>query len=136
MLIVIPAPGWDSLATLAQADAYHQKMGQAAWAQASEPDREAALRRATQYIVAQQVKVQYLDPLHENVLAATCEAAARALDGSLYADIDPQAVTSERVGSIAVTYADRNGGKKKFPIIDDLLRGLTMGGGKVKVERA
>lgn len=136
MLNVIPSPGWDSLVSLAQANTYHQKMGNEAWAQAGEPAREAALRRATQYIVARQVKVQYLDPLHENVLAATCEAAARALDGSLYADIDPQAVTSERVGSIAVTYADRNGGKKKFPIVDDLLRGLTMGGGMIKVGRA
>lgn len=126
MLIVAPADGWDSLVSLADADAYHARMGNDAWALADESKREAALRRAAQYLSAKRIRAQYLDPVHERVKAAASEAAARALDGGLYADIPAQAVTSESVGPISVSYAaPANGGRARFTVIDDLLLGLT-----------
>ena len=137
MLIVAPANGYDSLVSLADADAYHQRMGASAWAAGGEADREAALRRATQYVEARRVKFQYLQPVHERVKAAVCEAALRALDGSLYEDIDAQSVRSESVGPITISYGfPRNGGRKAFPVIDDLLKGLVESAGGLKVERA
>jgi len=76
--------------------------------------------------------------VHTRVKAATCEAAMLHLTGMLYAtSIDAAAVTSERVGEIAVSYAvPTNGGRARFPVIDDLLRGLIVGGGVVELVRA
>ena len=138
MLIVAPTEGYDSLVSLADADAYWQRMGGAEWAALDDPSREAALRRGTQYVLARNIKPQYLDPVHTRVAAATCEAAMLHLTGMLYAtSIDAAAVTSERVGEIAVSYAvPTNGGRARFPVIDDLLRGLIVGGGVVELVRA
>jgi hypothetical protein len=49
-LIVAPAEGYDSLVSLADANAYCADMGHAGWTDADEA-REAALRRATQYLL-------------------------------------------------------------------------------------
>lgn len=136
-LIVAPTAGFDSLVSLADADAYHASMGATPWSAADTDAREAALRKATLYISGRRVKAVYLDPVHANVKAATSEAALRALDGSLYADQAPQAVVSESVGPVSVTYSDpRNGGRPRFPIIDDLLAGLTAGTLTLPVVRA
>ena len=136
-LIVAPADGYDSLVSAADADAYWASMGGTAWADAPASDREAALRRGTQYVLARNVKPQYLDPVHTRVAAATCEAAMLHVSGELYSTVPAAAVTSERVGEIAVSYAAPvNGGRARFPVIDDLLRGLTVGGGIVELVRA
>lgn len=137
-LIVAPADGYDTLVSTADADAYWTSMGGTAWADAPASDREAALRRGTQYVLARGVKPENLDPVHTRVKAATCEAAMLHLTSTLYAtSIDAAAVTSERVGEIAVSYAAPvNGGRARFPVIDDLLRGLTVGGGIVELVRA
>lgn len=126
-LIVAPAEGYNSFVTLAEADAYHA--GATAWSGAAPEAREAALRKGTLYVRSRRVRVVHLDPVvHENVKAAACEAALRALDGTLYADQPAQAVVSESVGPLSVTYSDpRNGGRPRFPVIDDLLAGLTAG---------
>lgn len=136
-LIVAPADGYDTLVSAQDADAYWASMG-GAWLDFLPADRESALRRGTQYVLARGVKQQHLDPVHTRVKAATCEAAMLHLAGSLYAtSIDAAAVTSERVGEIAVSYAAPvNGGRARFPVIDDLLRGLTVGGGIVELVRA
>lgn len=138
MLVVAPADGWDSLVSLADADAYCLRMGVDGWALADDAKREAALRRAAQYLVARRIKAQYLKPVHERVKAAACEAALRALDGSLFADVPAQAVTSESVGPISVSYAaPANGGRARFTVIDDLLLGLTeVGAGTLSIQRS
>lgn len=66
----------------------------------------------------------------KRLIQACCEAAFRALAGSLYTDETPAIVTSERVDVIAVTYAarSRNGGQVRFAIVDDLLKPLIVGG--------
>jgi hypothetical protein len=136
-LIVAPEPDFDALACVKFADAYHDNYGNQAWSDLSRTDKEAALRRGTQYVMARRVKEQYLNPLHYNVKAATAEAALRAAAGTLYADIDPQAVMSDSAGPISTTYsAPGNGGRMTFPVIDDLLRGLTEDAFGIKLVRA
>ncbi len=121
MLTVAPAEGFDSLVSLVDANAYHDAMGNA-WT-GSDDEKEKALRRATQYLMARyRVRTEYLD--HPNVAAACCEAALRASE--LYVDVASQAVISETVGPISTTYAaPRNGGQVRIALIDDLLKGLT-----------
>lgn len=135
-LIVAPADGYDTLVSAADADAYWESMG-GAWLDFLPADREAALRRGTQYVLARNIKPQYLDPVHTRVAAATCEAAMLHVSGELYGVIDAKPVLREQVGAIAVIYGmPSNGGRARFPVIDDLLRGLIVGGGVVELVRA
>lgn len=137
-LIVAPADGFDSLVSLSDANDYASKMGHAGWTGTDEA-KEAALRRATQYLLSHYaIKAEYLDPVHKNVVSACCEAALRALTGALYTDVSASTVTSETVGPISVSYSEnlRNGGQTRFALIDDLLRGLIEGGfGMIKLVR-
>lgn len=137
-LIVAPADGFDSLVSLADANAYCTNMGLTAWAGTDEV-KEAALRRATQYLMSHYaIKAEYLDPVHSKVAAACCEAAVKALAGSLYTDVAASTVTQKTVGPISVSYSEnvRNGGQTRYALIDDLLRGLTDGGfGMIKLVR-
>jgi len=137
-LTVAPTEGYDSLVSVEQANAYWIGMADGRWEALGDYEKEAALRRGTQYVLARRVKPENLDPVHTRVKAATCEAAMLHLTGMLYAtSIDAAAVTSERVGEIAVRYAvPTNGGRARFPVIDDLLRGLIVGGGVVELVRA
>lgn len=66
----------------------------------------------------------------KRLIQACCEAALRALTGSLYTDEDSAIVTSEKVDVIEVHYADRarNGGQVRIAIVDDLLKPLLNGG--------
>lgn len=137
MLTVAPAESWDSLVSLADADAYWQRMGGAEWAALDEPSCEAALRRGTQYVLARNVKAEYLDPVHTRVAAAVCEAAMLHVRGDLYGVIDAKPVLREQVGELAVSYGQpTNGGRARFPVIDDLLRGLAAGSGQVELVRS
>ena len=136
-LTVAPTEGYDSLVSLADADAYWQRMGGAVWAALDDPSREAALRRGTQFILARSVKEQYLDPVHTRVAAAACEAAMLHVSGELYGVIDAKPVLREQVGELAVSYGQpTNGGRARFPVIDDLLRGLAAGSGQVELVRS
>lgn len=136
MLIVAPEQGFDSLVSLAEAQSYMERMGYD-WP-AEEAKQEIALRRGTQYIAAMyRVRPEFLDPVAEVIKSAACEAALRAANGSLFSDVDPQAVKQEQVGPLSVTYADPvNGGQKRFGVIDALMQAVTGGGGVVKLVRA
>lgn len=138
MLIVAPAAGWDSLVSLADADTYHARMGNDVWALEPDTKREAALRRAAQFIRGRNIDKRYLDPVHERVKAAACEAAALSAKGELYQDfISAAPVLREQVGEISVSYGmPSNSGRARFPLIDDLLRGLASGAGKIDLVRA
>lgn len=143
----------ESFVALAFADDYHARFGNATWAAADETTREAALRRATQYL---DTRYQFagapltttqalawprdvaLWPVRK-VQDATCEAALRALDGPLYVDQGDAPVTQETVGPISVSYgASQNGGQARIVVIDDMLRGLLGGAGRstLRIERA
>jgi len=137
MLVVAPEDGYDSLVSLAEAQDYMERMGYH-WP-ADEAKQEIALRRGTQYVVTMySIRPEFLDPVADTVKHATCEAALRAADGSLFSDVDAQAVTEESVGPITTKYAQpANGGQKRFGVIDALMRGMTTGGvGQVKFVRA
>ena len=137
MLVVAPEDGYDSLVSLAEAQSYMERMGYD-WPVEVEK-QEIALRRGTQYVVTMySIRPEFLDPVADEVKHATCEAALRAADGSLFSDVDAQAVTEESVGPITTKYAQpANGGQKRFGVIDALMRGMTTGGvGQVKFVRA
>lgn len=137
MLVVAPQDGYDSLVSLAEAQDYMERMGYD-WP-AEVPQQEIALRRGTQYVVTMYgIRPEFLDPVADALKHATCEAALRATDGSLFSDVDAQAVTEESVGPITTKYAQpANGGQKRFGVIDALMRGMTTGGvGQVKLVRA
>lgn len=137
MLTVAPSEGYDSLVSLAEAQSYMERMGYDWPAEVSK--QEIALRRGTQYVVTMySIRPEFLDPVADAVKHATCEAALRASDGSLFSDVDAQAVTEESVGPITTKYAQpANGGQKRFGVIDALMRGMTTGGvGQVKFVRS
>lgn len=136
MLVVAPDIGYDSLVTLAEASQYMERMGYD-WP-ADEARQEIALRRGTQYIVTMySVRPECLSPVAEPIKSAACEAALRAANGSLFSDVDAQAVTEETVGPITTKYAGpANSGQKRFGVIDALMRGVTGGVGVVKLVRA
>jgi len=137
MLTVAPAASYDSLVSVEQANAYWIGMADGRWEALGDYEKEAALRRGTQYVLARNIKPQYLDPVHTRVAAATCEAAMLHVSGELYGVIDAKPVLREQVGEIAVSYGmPSNGGRARFPVIDDLLRGLAMGTGMVGLVRA
>lgn len=139
-LTVYPAIGWDSLVSLEDADAYWAAMGNTAWAGTSEPLREAALRRGTQYVLAQRLLPAALDPVvHPNVEAATAEAAERHRNGLLYKEPDPAPIIEKTVGPLSIRYGlPGSSSGKVVPVIADLLVGLTQGsfGGQIFFERA
>lgn len=146
-------PNADSYLSVVAADGYHAAMGNTDWASAGTPGKEAALRRATQYLNTRypwkgepltttqalawpRTSAQW--PVRR-LQDATAELALRAAEqGSLYADEGAAAVKSETVGPISVTYADAQRGQVKFTIVEDLLAGLIMGGNRMslRVERA
>lgn len=146
---VYPAPGYDSFISLGDADVYLVGLGYKQWAVTSVPDREAALRRGTQYIYSRRLLSEALwdfdvkpnvQRVHPNVAAATAEAAIRHINGSLYRDIDPAPVVEKSVGPLTLRYGTPSyGGQARFPVIDDLLFGLAylgVGFGPVTFERA
>ncbi|UYW33629.1 DnaT-like ssDNA-binding protein [Methylorubrum extorquens] len=135
-------PDAESYASVEDANDYHQKRGNAGWA-GDEAGKEAALRRATEYLdgayrtrwlgqsaaPAQglawprayvRAERGYLasDAVPVAVVRACCEAALRELQapGSLAPDLFPgERVVSETVGPLSVDYADGGGSDAGAP---------------------
>lgn len=136
MLTVAPTEGYDSLVSLEEAAAYMGNYGHA-WP-AEEAKQEIALRQATQYLLtAYNIAAEHLAPVHDRVKAACCEAAVRASKGQLLKDTDGRVKTESTVGPVTTKWAEGSqGGKTAFPVIDNLLKGLTEGSGySVKLVR-
>lgn len=129
MLTVAPTEGYDSLVSLEEAAAYMGNYGHA-WP-AEEAKQEIALRQATQYLLtAYSIAPEHLAPVHARVKAACCEAAVRASKGLLLKDTDGRVKTESTVGPITTKWAEgTQDGKTAFPVIDNLLKGLTEGSG-------
>lgn len=124
-LIIYPADGWDSLVTLAEAQSYMDSYGHD-WP-VEEAKQEVALRKGTQYLMAAyQIDPKHLDPIDAKIKAACCEAAVRSLAGPLMADTDGRIKTEQTVDVITTKWAEGSqGGRKTYPAIDALMRGLT-----------
>lgn len=151
----------DSYASLAQAATYHANLGHTTWDATDSEIQEQKLRLATQYLDSRYswrgVKVaqtQALDWPRSGVVVdgytlasdaipvalrnACCELAYKALTVDLFADVDTQYVESVTVGPISRKLsAPRNGGQRRFAVVDSLLRDLVRGGGaSVELVRA
>ena len=142
----------DSYASVTEADTYHAAYGNTAWAAIStEAIKEAALRKAAQYLdikVFVGVKVSSTQALEwpryqveiggycvssatipSDIKVAQMEAALIASSESLTPNLSNGSVIEETVGKITKRYSDytKDGGKK-WPLVDKLLRGYTIGG--------
>lgn len=142
----------DSYASVTEADTYHAAYGNTAWAAISTIAlKEAALRKAAQYIDTKSfvgvktsssqalewprynVTIDGYDVLSSAIPAAIktaqMEAALIASAESLTPNLSNGSVIEETVGKITKRYSDytKDGGKK-WPLVDKLLRGYTMGG--------
>lgn len=150
----------DSYVSSANADAYHSAFGNAAWASATDPQKDAALRSATQYLDSRYrfkgVRKTYaqalmwprssvwLDGVYllwpvNRVVQATCELGLRALAARLQSDAPDQITLHEKVGDLEDTLSgSNNAGQVRFAVVDDLLRPFaTAGAGStLRLERA
>lgn len=111
----------ESLASVAMADAYFTARGGTEWAALPTDAKEAALRIATDYLEAVFSLAWRSDRLTETqalswprvdwagvpspIWRACCELALKSMRAPLLPDLGPQ-VKAERIGPIAVTYAD------------------------------
>ena len=148
-------PDAESYVSVADADKYAADvMGDGGWAQASEADKERALRRATQYIDSRyRYKNSRLNPEQalewprvgfpwpvKRLRDAACELAFRALAGDLYTDVLPdENIKRDTVGPLTTEYFEpQNGGQIRFAIVDDLLAPLVASGqmAAIRLERS
>jgi hypothetical protein len=152
----------ESYASVADADAYFARLGVAAWALLTEPQKEAGLRRGAQYLETtfefggtRSSAVQALafprtgmrlhgfqvapDSIPSRLVDANCELAMRAATGELFTDRDAQEVKSVTVGPISQTFKDSTTqGQVRFTIVDRLVKPLLSGFGafSLQIERA
>ena len=146
----------NSYATLAEANAYHLEMGNAAWAALSDSLKEDALVRASRAIdrlygtrfkgeqttfgtQAMEWPRQWVDQgryfFYSNIIpkqlkAAACEAALResATPGILMPDLERGgAIQSVTAGPVSVTYASGASSKTVFQALDGILAPLIKG---------
>lgn len=129
-------PGAESYLSTADADAYLSARGHAAWPDLAQDAKEAALRRATDYMEAaygplwlfkRATEVQALSwprvgwaGVPAPVRHACAELALRAASGPLLPDEGP-AVKSERVGPLLVAYQDGARQGVRFVAVDKML---------------
>jgi hypothetical protein len=140
----------EGYASVPECDAYFAKLGNVAWDEAD--DKEALIRKATQYIDAEYSfkgsRVSSLQALAwprygvvfdgydlpsgavpKQVKAACCELALRAMAGDLIADVAAQYAEEVSVGPIRKKMSGlANGGQKRFALVDALLGPLLRGG--------
>lgn len=132
-------PGAESYLSTADADAYLTARGHAAWAEQAVDAKEAALRRATDYLEAvygplwlseRRTEAQGLSwprvgwpGVPAPVRNACAELALRAAAGPLMPDEGP-AVKSERVGPLLVAYQDGARQGTRYALVDKMLAPL------------
>lgn len=151
----------DSYASLAEADAYHLARGrESAWVDLDAEEKEPALRKATTYLDAKYSwkgdrvgSTQALgwprygvvfdgftlasDAIPARLRDACCELALRALTEDLFSDVSAQHVESVKVGPIERKLsAPANGSQKRYPMVDAMLRDLTVSGNSIPLVRA
>lgn len=155
-------PDSESLCSVAQADAYHSARANASWALLTTLEKEAALRRSTDYLTVYRGKwkgrrvssTQALDwPRYEvrlddvgcgvyapsntvpaEVMKATAELAIRAAAGELAGDIE-RVVIEETIGPITTKYAPGGVPYVRYRAVDLLLAPLLCNVGGVRLVR-
>lgn len=150
--------GAESYISVAAADTYFTNRGNATWAALATDDKEAALRKATDYMegryrwrgerVADGQALSwprdcvyafgYLvdsNVVPERVQRACAELAVRASADDLSPDLTAQ-VKQEIVGPISVTYADGARQATSYKAVDAMLAPYVYGIGSIPVGRA
>jgi len=155
----------ESYVSVAEASAYHSLRGNTLWATMSEGEMEAALRRATDYLVQtyrdqwagyratttqaldwprEEVQIKDApalsyyasDQVPQGIKNACALMAFKAASGELDADQQPP-VAREKVGPIEVEYAAGARPSVRYPAIDKMLEPFLRGGrGSIPVARA
>ncbi len=151
----------ESFASVEFADQYHSARGNASWDGLTDPQKEAALRKATDYIGQQYGErwkgerassTQALDwprycvmvdgfevgadTVPNDVQKATASLALRSVTAPLSEDIT-QAVKREKIGTLEVEYQDYSSPVVRYREIDGQLRKYLSGGsGSIRVVRA
>ncbi len=143
--------GADAYISAADAATYLAGVGaDSAWTAASTASKEAAIRRATQYLDTQYrwrgVQLTGTQALEwprvidvdgrsytwpvTAIKNACAELAVRALSGALHAD-EGQTIKSEQVGPIRTEYeSGLQGGQTRFVAVDRMVAKFTTGGGR------
>lgn len=153
--------GAETYISVADADTYHAARGNTAWSALSEADKEAALRRAADYMLgvyrgrwkgvrvlgtqaldwprADVVVDGYLMPSNAvpaEVARACAELALRAASAALSPDLE-RGIRRERVDVIETEYDTTSPQHTRYRAVDQLLAAyLTGGGAFLRVERA
>src|SRR5690349_13557183 len=103
MLTVAPTVGYDSFVSLEDANTYFADRGWAAWAAASIPDRENALRVGTVYVNSKRLLSEAIYPaVNMRVAWATFEAAKLSMTGGLYKAGTNQSIIEKTVGPLTI----------------------------------
>lgn len=140
----------ESYISVADAATYLAAVNATTWASASSTQKEAALRRATQYLDTQYQwrgdpltltqalewpRVLVVDgrtyewPVRQ-IREACAELAVRALAGDLYADAG-QTIKAEQIGPIRTEYQPGlSGSQTRFTAVDQMVAKFTKGGGR------
>lgn len=136
----------ESYVSAVDADAYHVKFGNEAWADYSEEEKEVALRRATIFIDTSYEftgrKKFYNQRLmwprygyadyevypEPNLVYACCELALRAAAGELVSDSEDQVILREVIGPIRTDYAYKTQ-DVRYTAVDRLLKPFTFSSG-------
>ncbi|SEL12141.1 hypothetical protein SAMN05216359_105273 [Roseateles sp. YR242] len=149
----------ESYASVADADDYFTKRGNAAWPVITTDKKEALLRQATEWLGGytgrwagcrvkttqaldwprSSVRVDGVTLAYDKVpvalVRATCELAVRASAATLTADEGAQ-VKSETVGPIETVYADGARQQTRYPAVEILVAPLLRSAGGIRLVRA
>lgn len=150
----------ESYCAVADADAYHAALGQAAWAALSDAAKEQALRKATTFVdwrfrfsgtkrTAEQAlawpRVGASDygwlvddaTIPAKLQRAVAEAALLSVTSDLTPNGAPEgAVLSESVDVLSVSYAPGQSGAVRFKSVEALLAGLSASSNAVRIVRS
>lgn len=139
----------ESYASVSEADAYHVKFGNDAWALLNTAQKEVALRKAAIWIDSKSyigVKTNsvnalewprytdfdlgiYSDSIPQKIKNAQCEAALRESTSSMLEDQEDGYITEENVKGILTKYSDYSRtGKISYPFIEAMLKEYLNGG--------
>lgn len=139
----------ESYVSVADADTYHVNRNNETWSDYSTAEKEAALRKATQYIDGRwgrrfvgemlsmsqalcwpRTPTDWPDEIPLPLQHACAELALRAAASELQPDLDRGgAVQSQTVGPLSVTYSDHAPGGKTFPWVERIMARLVLAGG-------
>lgn len=149
----------ESYTTVAEATAYHAARNNTAWAAiATDALREAALRKATDYMVSMyrnrwqgyrttptvqaldwprvSVEVEGVwvesDEIPETIKRACAEYALKSVSADLLSDLT-QGVLSETVGPISVSYDRSSPQRTRYVYIEAMLRPYLKSGGNISM---